>query len=89
MSIQFKGVDYPTRTFTVISDEFDGSNTYTIATESLFNALDDKYEMDGTEEKNIDEQIYFYVEDEVINLTAHEICSNHLDITMTCVEEIL
>jgi hypothetical protein len=86
--IEFKGKEYPTRTFLVTSPEFDGEMEYTIATESLDEALGDAKEEWDTEEHDIDCTIYFYVEDEVIELSAEEICENHLDIEMTLIEEI-
>lgn len=77
--IEFKGKEYLTRTFLVSSPEFDGEREYTISTESLYEALGDNKEVCGSEESEIDNEIYFYVEDDVINLTAEEICKNHLD----------
>lgn len=86
--INFKGKEYPTRTFKVISDEFDDEQIFTIATESLDEALGDNKEEWDTEENNIDCTIYFYVEDKVIDLGAKEICENHLDVEMEFIEEI-
>ena len=85
--INFKGKEYPTRTFKVMSDEFD-EQIFTIATESLDEALGDNKEEWDTEENNIDCTIYFYVEDNVIDLDAKEICENHLDVEMEFIEEI-
>jgi hypothetical protein len=84
----FKGKDYPVRTFTVTSPEFGEEQTYMIGTDSLFEAFGDEYEKEGTEAHNIDNEIYFYVEDEVIGLDAEIICKEHLDIEMKFVEEI-
>ena len=86
--INFKGKEYPTRTFKVMSDEFDDEQIFTIATESLDEALGDNKEEWDTEENNIDCTIYFYVEDKVIDLDAKEICENHLDVEMEFIEEI-
>ena len=86
--INFKGKEYPTRTFKVMSDEFDDEQIFTIATESLDEALGDNKEEWDTEENNIDCTIYFYVEDKVIDLGAKEICENHLDVEMEFIEEI-
>lgn len=86
--IEFKGKEYPTRTFLVTSPEFDGEMEYTIATESLDEALGNAREEWDTEEHDIDCTIYFYVEDAVIELTAEEICKDYLDIEMTLIEEI-
>jgi hypothetical protein len=87
-NILFKGVEYPTRTFVVESPEFNDKRTYTISTESLSEALGDAKEEWDTPENDIDNTIYYYVEDEVIELTAEEICQNHLDIEMKFIEEI-
>ena len=84
-TITYKKTKYPTRTFNVICEGEE--RTYTIATDSLYNAIEDKIEKWGSRENDIDYQIYFYVEDEVINLSAEEICKNHLDIEMTFVNE--
>jgi hypothetical protein len=84
--IKFKGKEYPTRTFVVEFDEM--QHTYTIATESLSEAMGDNKEKHGTRANEIDNQIYFYVEDEVIELGADEICNDHLDIPMEFVKEI-
>jgi hypothetical protein len=86
--INFKGKVYPTRTFKVMSDEFDDEQIFTIATESLDEALGDNKEECDTEENNIDCTIYFYVEDNVIDLDAKEICENHLDVEIEFIEEI-
>jgi len=87
-TINYKGKEYPTRTFNVICEG--DERTYTIATDSLAEAIGINDEYDGTlgdEEENIDQSIYFYVEDEVINLDAEEICKDHLDVEMEFVSE--
>jgi len=86
--INFKGKEYPIRTFKVMLDEFDDELIFTIATESLDEALGDNKEEWDTEENNIDCTIYFYVKDKVIDLDAKEICENHLDVEMEFIEEI-
>ena len=85
--IEYNGVKYPTRTFVAESPEIGGKRTYTIATESLSEALGDKKEEWDTEENDIDCEIYFYVEGEVIGMDAEEICKNHLDVSMDFVSE--
>jgi hypothetical protein len=85
-TIKFKGIEYPTRTFIVICE--DEKREYTIATESLSDAMGDDKEEYGTEANDIDNEIYFYVEDEVIELGADEICNDHLDVSMEFVKEI-
>jgi hypothetical protein len=87
-TIEYKGKQYPVRTFKVINPEFGEEQTYTIGVESLSEAMGGKYEIDGTEEQAIDETIYFYVEDANIVLTAKEIIENCLDVDMTLIEEI-
>jgi len=84
--ITFKGKEYPTRTFTMTC-EGAGEMTAIIATESLSEAMGDDKEAFDTEANNIDNTIYFYVEDEVINLPAEEICKNHLDIEFKFISE--
>lgn len=87
-TIIYKGKEYPTRTFEV---KYEGEkHTHTIATESLATAIgiDDDYDGSlGDEEENIDQSIYFYVEDEVLLLDAKEICLEHLDIPMKFISE--
>lgn len=85
--ITFKGKEYPTRTFVVEFDEM--QHTYTIATESLAEALGVHGAKDLTgRAEQIDNEIYYYVEDEQIKLGADEICNDHLDIPMEFVKEI-
>ena len=84
--ITFKGKEYPIRTFIVLFE--DEKHEYTIATESLSDAMGDDKEEFGTEANEIDNEIYFYVEDEVIELGADEICNDHLDESMEFVKEI-
>ena len=84
--ITFKGKEYPTRTFIVLFE--DEKRKYTIATESLSKAMSDEYEEFGTEANKIDNEIYFYVEDEIIELGGDEICNDHLDVSMEFVKEI-
>ena len=84
--ITYNGKEYPTRTFKVL---FEGEeHTYTIGTESLNEVIRDKYEEDGSEEQAIDNEIYFYVEDEVIELDGGELCLNYLDEPMSFLEEL-
>ena len=84
-TISFKGKEYPKRTFNVICEGIDCQ--YTISVESLSEALANCNVEDG---EAIDDEIYFYVEDKVINLSGEEICKNYLDIEMELIsEEIL
>lgn len=86
--VHYKDYKYPTRTFVVEDEVIGGKRTYTIATESLSEALGDAKEEWDTKENDIDSEIYFYVEDEVIGMDAEEICKKHLDIPMTFIEEL-
>lgn len=86
--MNYNGKEYTTRTFTMISEET-GKVTYTIADESLFNEIskDDKYLEMGTPEWSIDEQVYFYVAEGKLNLSADEICKDHLDAEFEFISE--
>lgn len=76
--------EYPTREFRV--EMPDGSiMDITIATESLQNALDI---VDYPSDDSLDEEIYFYVEDHLIDLPAEEICQKHLDEPLKLIEEL-
>jgi len=86
-SIEYKGKKYPTRLFIVDNPEFGEHQTIRIATDSLDIAMGNHLKH-GEEETKVDDQIYFYVEDEVIELSAEEICENHLDVPMKFIEEI-
>lgn len=75
--ITYKNKEYPTRTLTVIIP-----NTWKqeilVATQSLADAMGDMD--DWTDEETlIDETIYFYAEDNVIELSGKEICDSYLD----------
>ena len=86
-TITFKGKEYPTRTFNVM---FEGDrHQYKIATDSLYFALGDDKEKHGSEANEIDNEIYFYVEDEVIGIEASEICQDCLDEPMEFISEEL
>ena len=85
--ITYKGKEYPPRTFVVEFDDM--QSTYTIATESLADALGVHSDegLTGRAEK-IDDGIYYYVEDEEIGLGADEICNDLLDMPMEFIKEI-
>lgn len=83
--IRFNGGIYPTRTFVVEHDDVDRQCVYKIGTESLKDAIETsskKVYTLGTEN-----QIYFYVPDEVIYEDADWICRTQLDIPMKLIEE--
>ena len=81
--IKFKEINYPSRIFTMTSEET-GEVTYTIADETLRNAL---FEDEECLDDEIDEWIYFYVEAGVLELSPEEICKSHLDIEFEFIEE--
>lgn len=87
--ITYKGVEYPTRTFKMYSDET-GEVVYTIANTILQKELlGEGYQEDMEKiEREIDEQIYFYVDELELDLPPEEICMNCLDIEFIFVEEI-
>jgi len=86
--MKYKDIEYPTRTFTVHSDET-GEEIITIAPESLGSLLIDG---DGDpvddEAEALDEQIYHYVPDRVMDYDPADICENALDIKFTFIEEL-
>ena len=85
-TIKYNETKYPKRTFLVdLNDE--GEREITISIDSLFEAFDGKYDLFDTEERRIDNTIYFYVEDEVIKGSAKFICENCLDEPMKFIEE--
>jgi len=88
-TITFKGKKYPTRTFTMTSDETD-EVTYTIADQTLLDALsvnENALNDFTSEERQIDDQIYFYVCNGELELDAEEICKSRLDIKFEFIEE--
>lgn len=85
--ITYKGKEYPIRTFKVLLEG--KKRIYTISVQSLWDAIEDKWEDDGSIEQEIDNEIYFYVSDVEIDLSGKEICKDYLDIEMEFVEELL
>lgn len=81
-SIKIGNQEFPTRTFNVIIDG--DERQITIGTSSLNEALD--WQNDPLHEQ-IDQTIYFYVEDEDIFLPAKEICESCLDEPVEFVSE--
>ncbi len=85
-TVTYKGKEYPTRTLKVSieGDERD----ITIATQELSNAMGVTKENVGTEEENIDSDIYFYVDnEEILGLEGTELCRNWLDEPMEFISE--
>lgn len=83
--INYMGKSYPTRTFNVIIEG--NQRQYKIATDSLYEALGDNKEVFGTEENEIDNDIYYYAEDDVIEMDAELICKDFLDVEMKFISE--
>lgn len=91
--VTYDGVDYPVRTFKVEVIGHGYETSYVVAPESLLDAINkkegDAYLDGNTEGSSVDSEIYHYVEDEVFNLSAKNICDKHLDIPMRLIEEII
>jgi hypothetical protein len=86
--VKYKDNEYRIRTFIVIED--DGAETQrTIATQSLSDAMGEDKEVWDTKANDIDCQIYYYVEDEQIDLSPEDICQFYLDMPMKFVDEIV
>jgi hypothetical protein len=76
--------EFPIREFRV--EMSDGTiQDITIATESLEDSLDI---VDNPNDNSLDMEIYFYVQDDLINLPAEEICQEHLDEPLKFIEEL-
>lgn len=58
--------------------------SFGVSVQSLLTAMG---EVHNEEAQQLDDEIYFYIADELIELPAKEICSNHLDVPYTFVEE--
>jgi hypothetical protein len=81
------GKEFKTRTLEVRYKDIENeeeTTSITIAPESLSNELDlENDESDIT----LDEEIYFYVDDEHFDKSGEEICKNHLDEEMHFISE--
>ncbi len=80
-TITYKGKSYETRTFDahLAEEDENGLQTITIASSLLGEAIEERQEVVGSEEMDIDNQIYFYVDLEFFDLDAETICRKHLD----------
>ncbi len=79
-TISYKGKVYPKLTFK--ASHHGDTFKYTISVESLSDAIGvGEDDLEG-EEASIDQSIYFYLKDDVIDLDIREICKDHLDIEM-------
>jgi hypothetical protein len=86
-NIEYKGKQYPTRLFIVNNPEFGENQTIRVGTYSLNSDLGDVDDY-GDEEEIIDNKIYYYVDDNEIELSPEEICEKYLDVPMIFIEEI-
>ena len=83
--ITYKGKKYKTRTFEVLVDG--DVRIHKIAVESLYEAM--KPNIDGWDEREIDNKIYYYVKDLIIKRKAELICMDDLDFVMEFIKEII
>ena len=83
--VTYKNKTYPTRMFIV--KMFGDEIGIFIGVQSLSDAMGDKKEVNGSLEQKIDDEIYFYLPDELFYLPAEEICAKHLDEPITFVFE--
>jgi hypothetical protein len=92
--IRYNSKDYKVRTFEVevLSEGYEAH--YTIASESLIDdmRLTTKNESEDfnphSVEYAIDGEIYHYIEDKLLDLSAIEICEKHLDMPMRFIREV-
>lgn len=88
-TITYKGEDYPVRVFKV---ELEGEERiYDIANEDLVEAMkkhNGEEFWEGEEESMHDNDIYYYVDNDIFTLPAIEICEDYLDKPMKFIEEL-
>lgn len=82
--IRYLDEKYLTRTFRVRLPEIEDEMNITIATESLQYALRNTNQLEG----DIDDLIYYYVDNSVIHLKPEVICRKHLDTPIEFICEI-
>lgn len=85
-TITYNNHQYPIRVFNMRSDET-GTIRCIIADTRLERDLCHEDDYVCEEVENIDEGIYFYVDEGVLDLPAEEICSKHLDIPFKFIKE--
>ena len=89
--IEFNGKEFPSKTFNVLIDGEE--QTITISTASLLFELvnflpsDNDINSLSSEAEQIDNDIYFYVDDDKFDLSPSDICKNHLDEPIEFVSE--
>ena len=73
--ITYKGIDYETRDLTILI--YGETQDITIAPQSLETAMTlELMETEGTEENQIDGEIYFYIADEMLLLSDSDLAAN-------------
>jgi len=94
-TIEYKDEKYPIRKFKVQLPEFGEPQVITISNESLDASLraEREYneEMDlgrSSDEQDVDDQIYFFVPNNVIGMRPEVICAEHLDEPIEFIEEV-
>jgi hypothetical protein len=87
--IEYRGELYPTRIFRVDNPEFGEPQVIRISVMSLWENIMHGVNDLGSDEEIIDDEIYYYVDDEFIEYSADEICEKYLDIPMKFIEEII
>ena len=86
--IEYRGEVYPTRVFRVDNHEFGEPQVIRISVMSLWENIMHGTQDLGSNEQIIDDEIYYYVDDEFIEYSADEICEKYLDSPMKFIEEI-
>ena len=89
-TIEYQGKLYPTRTFEAyICDETEDDSRYiTIASSLLSDAMGDNILVEGSIEEQIDNKIYYYVDEAHLSYDAETICLECLDEAFILMEEI-
>lgn len=82
--LDYKGIKYPTRSLIVLLNGME--QEIRIAPKSLLDIMGDPDDYD-TDEEEIDNEIYFYVEDNVMIMDGGIICEKHLDVPILFIEE--
>jgi hypothetical protein len=82
--IIYKNTEYPTRTFLAKSKET-GDVNIKIASFKLFDIISDDFEKDEAQE--VDNQIYMYISEQEMLLSAKEIVETKLDIKFKLIKE--
>lgn len=84
----YKGKEYKTRRFIVKDIILPWTAVITVSLRSLQEALGEYPYKDNSEEEIIDDEIAFYLDDELIDLPAAEIVTKYLYEEFTLIEEL-